>query len=541
MSTNNGTKLDRSTNGVRQEQSRFTLKTERQESVNTTQNWETPTRSPQNLEIPTHSKQDRRKFEQPVLLQQSPAWSRAILWVLMGVTTGAIIWASVAKIEEAIPAQGKLEPQGTVQEVQAPEGGVVQAIHVEDGQKVEKGQRLLSIDPTAAVAQLASLMKIRTAITQENQFYQAQMRQPSAVISTEQAMQRLGLPSQLMSLVESRSALVKENQLFRAQLDSQSPGNQLTQQQIERLQSNQAELSSRVAADKSEVQQLSRQLNQNQIQIASAKDTVAMNQEILQSLAPLTKAGAISRLQYLEQQQKLRTSQAEFDQLQQERERLKLEINEAQSKLQNTIAVDRKNLLTQIAENDKSIAEIDSELTKAIVENNKRLAEIESQISESQQSLRYKEITAPASGTVFDLQAHSPGFVANTSQPVLKIVPDDALIAKVFITNKDIGFVREGMQVDVRVDSFPFSEFGDVKGELVWIGSDALPPDDVYPFYRFPAKVQIQKQSLLINNREVPLQSGMSLSANIKVRQRTVMSIFTDLFTKNIESLKFVR
>jgi HlyD family secretion protein len=194
-----------------------------------------------------------------------------------------------------------------------------------------------------------------------------------------------------------------------------------------------------------------------------------------------------------------------------------------------------------MADNHKRIAEIDSQLTKAIVENNKRSAEIDSQISTAQLSLHYQELTAPEGGTVFDLQAHTPGFVANASQLILKIVPDDALTALVFITNRDIGFVKEGMNVDVRIDSFPFSEFGDVKGKLVWIGGDALPPDQIHPFYRFPAKVQLERQSLLVNGRAVPLQSGMSVSANIKVRSRTVMSIFTDLFAKSVESLKTVR
>jgi len=489
----------------------------------------------------TASKETPRSFEQSVILQQPRIWSRAILWGLMSVTAISLVWANVAKIEEAIGAQGKLEPTGTVKEVQAPVGGVVKAIYVEDGQKVKKGDRLLSFDPTAAVAQLASLLKVRTALTQENQFYQVQMRSSSDSIATEQAMVRLGLPPQLMSLVKSRASLIAENQLFRAQLSGQPQGTQLSGQQMERLQSNRAELSYRVAAAQSEVEQLTRQLNQTEIKLASAKDTVAMNQEILRNFGPLAREGALSRIQYLKQQQEARTSMAEAGQLRQEKERLLLEINEAKSKLQNTIALDRKDLLTQIAENDKGIAQIDSQLTKAIVENDKRLAEIDSQISQAKLNLRYEEITAPSNGTVFDLQAHTPGFVANTSQPLLKVVPDDVLTAKVFITNRDIGFVKEGMNVDVRIDSFPFSEFGDVKGKLVWIGSDALPPDQVHPYYRFPAKVQLERQSLLINGREVPLQSGMSMSANIKVRDRTVMSIFTDLFSKNVESLKFVR
>lgn len=561
MNTNNGkgVKLDRALNGAKLDQlssltkalasnnseatgENGSLKEGEQQATRHSQERSPTGASLPGKEVPSERPYSRlRSFEQPVILEQSSVWSRAILWGLMSVTTISIVWASFAQIEEAIPAQGKLEPKDTVKEVQAPVGGVVKAIYVDDGQKVKKGDRLLSFDPTASVAQLASLLKVRTSLAQENQFYQAQMRNPSELIATEPTMVRLGLPTQLMSLVKSRAALTAENQMFRAQLGGKPQGSQLNGEQIERLQSNQAELNSRVAAGRSEVEQLTRQLNQTEIRLASAKDTLAMNQEIAKNLAPLAKEGALSRIQYLKQEQETRTSLSELSQLRQERERLLLEINEAKSKLQNTTDLDRKDLLTKIAENDKSIAEIDSQLTKTILENEKRLNEIDSQISQTKLSLRYEEVTAPSNGTVFDLQAHTPGFVANTSQPLLKIVPDDVLTAKVFITNRDIGFVREGMNVDVRIDSFPFSEFGDVKGKLLWVGSDALPPDQNHSFYRFPATVQLDRQSLLVNGREVPLQSGMSLNANIKVRSRSVISIFTDLFNKNIESLKFVR
>jgi HlyD family secretion protein len=180
-------------------------------------------------------------------------------------------------------------------------------------------------------------------------------------------------------------------------------------------------------------------------------------------------------------------------------------------------------------------------LNKVIVDNEKKLAEIESQLSQAQLNLSYQELRAPDNGTVFDLKPSAPGFVTNTTEPMLKIVPDDGLVAKVYLTNKDIGFVKEGMPVDVRIDSFPFSEFGDVKGELVWIGSDALPPEQMRQFYSFPAKVRLQKQSLAVNGRPVQLQSGMSVTTNIRVRERTVMSIFTDLFSEKTDSLKTVR
>jgi len=78
-------------------------------------------------------------FDQPVILRQPRFWSRAIAWALMGITGAVVIWASVAQIDEAVPAQGKLEPEGNVTEVQAPSGGVIKEVLVKDGQQVKKG------------------------------------------------------------------------------------------------------------------------------------------------------------------------------------------------------------------------------------------------------------------------------------------------------------------------------------------------------------------------------------------------------------------
>jgi len=479
----------------------------------------------------------KNRFDQPVLLQQSPVWSRAIIWLIVGVTTSVVAWACFAKIEEAIPATGKLEPQGTVNEVQPPVGGLVKAIHVEEGARVKKGDLLLSLDPTASQAQLESAKKIRAALVQENRFYRSQLDGSTAPTPSQTV--QLKLPPEIASLTQSRTTLAAENQIYRAQLGD-AQGN-LSPAQRSRLQVSQAESNSRIAAAQLEVGQLQRQLNQTQVKLASARNMTGVNRSILNDIEPLVKQGAVARVQYLKQQQEVWTTQSEVDQLWQEQERLKLAIAQAKAQLQNTAAVSDKDLLAQIAENDKAIAEIDSQLSKAIVENDKQIAEIDSQLSQTKVTMQYQELRAPVSGTVFDLKPTSPGFVANASQPVLKIVPEDKLVAKVFLTNKDVGFVKPGMPVDVRVDSFPFSEFGDIKGQLVSVGSDALPPDEVRPFYSFPAKVQMNQQFLSVDGRQMPLQSGMSISANIKVRDRTVMSIFTDLFTKQVDSIKTVR
>lgn len=482
-----------------------------------------------------HNSKENDKFDQPVILKQSRNWSRAILWTIIGVTTFGVIWACLAKIEEAVPAQGKLEPQDAVKEVKAPINGVVKEIFVKDGQTVKQGDKLLRLDPAVAMANLTSLDKNRAILIKENQFYRSVINNSA---SPEIPVQ---LPAEIASLTKSRKALLDEVQLYKTQLIGDFQGTKLSPDQRVRLQIFVAELNSRIAANKLEIGQLERQFEQNQVQLANAKSRLDVEQGIVNRIAVVAQEGGIAQIQFLKQQQEAKTRQAEVDQLIQEQGRLQLKIAQAQQQLNNTVAGSQKDLTTLISTNEKQIAEIDSQINKIIVENEKKIAEIENQLSQTQVNLNYQELTAPVGGTVFELKPSAPGYVTNPTEAVLKIVPDDALVAKVYITNKDIGFVKEKMTVDIRIDSFPFSEYGDVKGELIWIGSDALPPDQIRPFYTFPAKVKLRKQSLAIRGKAVQLQSGMSISANIRVRDRTVMSIFTDLFNSTTDSLKNVR
>jgi HlyD family secretion protein len=476
-------------------------------------------------------------FDQPVILQQTSIWSRGIALGIIGITTFAIVWSMVARIEQAVPATGKLAPEARVQEVQAPVGGVVDEILVEDGQRVKKDELLVRFDPRATQAQLRSLAQVRDSLSQENQFYRAQML--GAEISPEQAAE-LDLPPEMLALTANRSALIDENRLYQAQLAGEPTAN-LTLDQLARLRSGIAEADSRSAAARMEVAQLQQQLSQTQGQLRAAQQSLAIDEEILGDVRPLAEEGGIARLQLRRQEQEVLNGQAEVDRLTQEEQRIRFQIAKAEEELQNTLAVTSNDLLTRIADNNERIAEIDSQLNKAIVENQKQIAEIESQLRQAEVTLQYQELRAPIDGIVFDIQAKGPGFVANTSEPILKIVPGQGLVAEVYITNQDIGFVDEGMPVDVRIDSFPFSEFGDVKGTVKNIGSDALPPDEIYNYYRFPTAIELDSQYIEVKGKQVPLQSGMSVTANIITRDRTVFSIFTDLFTGKFDTLRTVR
>ena len=542
---------------------------------------------------------DITKFEKDVILKPSPVWARSISLSIMGVTVAVIAWASLAKIEQVVTATGQLKPRTTVKEIQAPVTGVVKNVNVEDEEHIEEGKSLVVFDSDASKAQLDSLERIRKSLIQENRFYRTLLNSQLTSTVVEDAVVRFQLPPEISALALNRSALVSENQLYRIQLaeDNGAIAN-LSGDQLSRLRASLAELDSRSRTVELEEEQLQRQLNQNQVQlqdtreqlandkevlaeikqrnektIVQATESLKIEEDILSTIEPLSEEGALAKIQldrqkqqvqqrqrdlvelkangkieYENQEQQVQSRIAQIQQLEEEKSRLQLDINQSKQELQNTLAISEKDVRDRMAENKKRIAEIDSQLNKLIVENEKRIAELASQISSAQQTIKYQEIKAPVSGTIFDLKA-SPGFVPSRggeAEALLKIVPDvgpeNPLVAEVYVTNADIGFVRNGQDADVRIDSFPYSEFGDIKGKVYFIGSDALEPDQVYNFYRFPVKIELSSQTLMVRGEPAQLQSGMSVSINVKVKEnRTVLSLFTELFTKKIDSLKDVR
>jgi multidrug efflux pump subunit AcrA (membrane-fusion protein) len=186
-------------------------------------------------------------------------------------------------------------------------------------------------------------------------------------------------------------------------------------------------------------------------------------------------------------------------------------------------------------------ARVSSELDQQEHELTRRLAEIDSNMAASQEKLSYHEIKAPLDGVIFDLQKKAVGTVVTPKDKLCDIIPGENLVAEVFLTNKDIGFVREGLPAIIRFDTFPFREFGEIKGNLIYLAADSLPPNDEYKFQRFPAKISLNRQFLMHNGEKLPLKSGMATTVNIQIRSRTLLSILTDEFSKPFDSLETVR
>ena len=270
------------------------------------------------------------------------------------------------------------------------------------------------------------------------------------------------------------------------------------------ISSSPADLIVKLQNSLDKTQQIVSQLKQLTIRLESKKVSLSLKESIAQDLKPLFDSGGLARNSYLQQ------------------------LNQLQE------------LRSDIAALTTEFVRLRASVLSKINELNTLKSSLESEYVTIQQELSYRTLYAPISGEVFDLKV-SPSSVVSATSTILKIVPGTKLSANVSIPNSDIGFVKVGQSVSISVDSFPSGEFGYISGSLTSIGSDALPPDSKSQQVYFPAVISLKEQSVLSGTNQLNLQSGMSITGNIKLRSRPAISIITDIFTKQLDGVKQFR
>ena len=262
-------------------------------------------------------------------------------------------------------------------------------------------------------------------------------------------------------------------------------------------------------------QEKQRYLEVNAEQITMLENNLRLQTEIVERFDALEEAGAASELQFLSQQ--------------------------------NSVEETRGRLAQTKADRFRQVALIDQQMS----ELNAELADLQGRIAQARVTLRYQQLRSPVDGVVFDLQPTSAGFTAQSTQTVMKVVPDGLLEAKVEVPSNKIGFVKipvgcpqdlaKCMRADISIDSYPSTDFGVLEGRVTRIGSDALPPDPQQQRQElsFPVTVELDQQSLeLKSGATMPLQVGMSLTANIKLRKVSYLQLLLGGFQDKAESLQ---
>jgi len=411
----------------------------------------------------------------------------------------ALIWAIIGKIDVVATASGKTVPGDNVKIVQPIEIGAVRAIHVKNGQFVRKGELLIELDPTLATADEAqSTQSLRSAqvIKARNDALLAHLRgAPARFVAP------AGTPPEIAATEE---AFVRNTV---AQYEAQRSA--LIQQRAE----SEADL----AGTRAEITKL--------------EEALPYIDKQMNARAELAKKGFFATLKLLEYEQ-LRAEHIRNIEVQRANfARSEASIRRLEAELQALRAGFGRTAVTDFAEAESEAGLASEQLRKA------------------ERMRQYQELRAPVDGVVQQLAVTTVGGIVQPAQPLLVIVPcsgsgadasscNGGVTVEAFVQNKDIGFVKVGQRVAVKLEAFNFTDYGLIEGKVITISRDAIDQSQqpvgsvrdengrpIQPGLVYAAKVELACGAT--DPARHPLcdrvQPGMSLQAEIKTGRRRII------------------
>lgn len=421
----------------------------------------------------------------------SPA-GRAIAASIIAVFCVAVAWASLGSVDIVATSTGKIVPGGRTKLIQPFETGVVRAVHVRDGQTVKAGDVLIELDPTMTEAD--------------------QERQESDLVGAKLDVARL------------RAALTDDP------LASFSPPQGATAIQIE---TQRQLLISERAEQNAKLSSIDRQLSQKEAErgtttasVTKVQATIPVLQERVDIHRTLLDKGLASKIVYLTELQDLVG--------------LQQDVTVQQSKLREVDAAIA--LLKETSE--KTTAEYRRAVYDALSKAQQKVASLTQDVIKAEQRTKLQRLTAPVDGVVQQLAVHTVGGVVTPAQALAVIVPTQApLEIEAMVSNRDIGFVHSGQKVEIKVDTFNFTRYGLLHGEVISVSSDAIARDKPQdsPSDRtgsaatstseprgreleYAARISLDRTDMQVDEKLVKLGPGMAVTVEIKTGSRKIIS-----------------
>ena len=419
-------------------------------------------------------------------IQQAPPSpiGRAILWTIMAVFASAVLWANLGWIDIVATAQGKIIPSGYSKVIQPYEAGVIAAIHVQNGQLVKRGDVLIELDPTLNRADHDRA---------SNEYRAAKVE-----------------AARLRALIAGRST-------FEAPPDG-DPQYVLLQRQL--LRDQVAEYQARAASAKHLIDQRKAGLDQTRENISRLEATVPMEAERADAYKKLLDHEAVTKMDFLQAEgQRIDKTQ----ELAGQRKKLMQD--------QSAFAEAEKNYRVLVSEFQQS-----KQMELSTIET--KVASLVQDVTKAGQRADFQRLTTPIDGVVQQVAVHTVGGVVTPAQELLIVVPQEHPVeVEAQVENKDVGFVKNGQIVEIKVETFPFTLYGTIPGKVVSVSDDAAPIEKVGLVY--PTRVSIDRSTMQVEGKQVNLSPGMAVTVEIKTGQRRVIEYLLSPLLKSInESLR---
>ncbi len=412
---------------------------------------------------------------------------RIMLYVLLVLLFLLVIWSIFGQLDIVARAQGKLVPQTRIKIAQPFEGGRISKILVKDGDLVKAGQSIMLMDTQLSEADTE---KLRVELASSK----IMLRSINAELEGEKFIQAVDDKPQLFKHVHEKYEARRKSYLH------------TVTQQTAILNKSKQELSA-----------------SNEI-YEKLKQTLPIHQQNEKNIIKLGKKGYVSKLDVLEKQririEAERDVQAQKYTMQAAQERIK----ETQAKLDELKSQYKNQLLDEQITLKNRVEQLDQDWLKQEYRN------------------RLMKIKAPQDGFIKDIATNTEGTVVPAGTVLMNIVPvNEPLLAEVYVSNQDVGFISAGQKTRIKLMSYQFQKYGMIDGEVDYISADANITNGSGSGNNqdgggagYKTVISLSKQYLERENKKFLLRPGMQVTAEIKLGTRTVLEYILSPIQKTI-------
>ena len=424
----------------------------------------------------------------------------AIIVTICAFAAAALAWSFFGRVDIIATAQGKIQPVGRTKTIQPLETGKVLKIDAENGAHVKVGEVLLTLDPGEARADEGTLIA-----DIDSEKAEALRRMTALMLVSKRA---LGpVPSIAFGADVPPDIAMREQRVLAGDISQLATSvGSIDGQRQEKL-AERDRLKGTIAAQETLV--------------ATLKERVDMRSELLASQSE-SRAKVIDALELMQTQAATLASE-------------KGQIGEIEASLARLARDIDKSTATFSAENAQKLADAQ----RLLDENTEKFAK--ARLKTDHMTLR-----SPVDGIVQGSTVTSIGQVLTVGEQVMQIVPDGAkLEIECYLPNGDVGFVRKDQSAIVKVESFPFTDYGTIDATVTRVAHDAIPQPDAenregnpaqsgkdtmfagaqrMQNLVFPVSLDLDRAAIRSGNEDVPLSPGMAVTVEIKTGTRRIIS-----------------
>ncbi len=469
-----------------------------------------------------HADERNRNDQRSDVIEAVPSlYMRGTIYLFVAVLIACLALTYFAKVFVIVPVKGSILPEGQNVVVEAESAGVILKTLVTAGEKVTTGQVLMELRQESADVDLKTLNDQLQIHLNNRQKAQDAIEIVKAILANP----NLAIEKPLNSFLNSGAAMVYIAALRTAiqQLD------QTRQNQTDDLERQRETSKSQIALQNSTIKSLERSQRtiRNAIKTAEAS-LVRKREELVRTtklaqdrVIPETQVGQASD-QVLaaenalnQHRQQLAQSQLQVSQAKVEIGNLKAQLSKQQSDLDNQMSTAQLGYDKAIADLGSSIATFE----QVIRTTNAVISQARGKLRMQENTIDNLTIKSPVNGEITTLNYNSAGQSVGAGSRVAVIVPTNARpIVFAIVPNKDIAGIKEGISARIKIDAYPFRQFGMINGTVTRVFPLADKPE-------FAVRLQLEKNFIMVNGREETLEPGLTVQVDLLTKRKRILEL----------------